>query len=63
LNRLLAFQSSVSFASNICRRATGLAEESRKDRLDEGSEDDLGTISDRKGHPKDQDEFEDVVEC
>jgi len=38
-----------------------LAEEAREDRLNEGSEDDLGTISDWEGHPEDQNELEYIV--
>lgn len=62
LNRLLAFQSGISLASNIGGGATSLAEEARKDRVDDGSEDDLGAIGRGEGHPQDQDELEDVVE-
>jgi hypothetical protein len=62
LNRLLAFESSISLASNVCGGATTLAEEAREDRLNEGSEDDLGTASDWEGHPEDQDKLEYIVE-
>lgn len=30
--------------------------------MDQGVEDDLSTVGDREGHPKDQNELEDVVE-
>jgi len=62
LSPLLAFESSIGFASNICRSAATLAEESREDWLDERPEDDLGPIGHGKSHPQNQDELEHVVE-
>lgn len=61
LSRLLAFESSISLASDIGGSATSVGEEAGKDRLDEGSEDNLSTIGDRKGHPQNQDKLEDIV--
>lgn len=43
-------------------RGAGAGEEAAKDRLDEGVEDNLGTVGLGKGHPEDSDELEDVVE-
>lgn len=62
VNRLLAFESSVRLASNVGSSAAGAAEEAGESWLKDGSEDDLGTVGDREGHPQDQDELEDVVE-
>jgi hypothetical protein len=39
-----------------------LREEARKNRLDEGSEYDLGAVRLRESHPQDKDEFKGVVE-
>jgi len=61
-NRLLAFESGVRLASDICGSATSLAEEAGEDRLQDRPEDDLGTIGHWKGHPQNQDELENVVE-
>ena len=62
LNRLLAFRSGISLASEVGSGGAGLAEESRKDWLDKGSEDDLSAIGHWKSHPKDKDELKGVVE-
>jgi len=61
-NRLLAFESSIRLASDICGGATSLAKEAREDGLEDGSEDDLGAIGHWKRHPQNQDELENVVE-
>ena len=66
LNCLLAFESLVGLVADITRGGGGRAatlEEAGEDWLEDRSEDDLGTVGDGKGHPQDQDELEDVVEC
>jgi len=64
LSRLLAFQSRIGFVADIARGGTLslTLEEAGKQRVEEGSEDNLGAIGDGKGHPQDQNELEDVVE-
>jgi len=62
LNRLLAFRSGISLASEVGSGGAGFVEESRKDWLDEGSEDDLSAIGHRKSHPEDEDKLKGVVE-
>jgi len=61
-NRLLAFESLIGFASDVRGGAASLGEEAGEDRLDERSEDDLGSIGHGEGHPQDQDELEHIVE-
>jgi hypothetical protein len=64
LSRLLAFQSSVGLGADIAggSGSTLTLEKAGKERVEEGSEDNLGAIGDGKGHPENQDELEDVVE-
>jgi hypothetical protein len=59
--RLLAFQSRIGFASQIGRSIASAAEKAGEDRLEEGSEDNLGAVGDGESHPQDQDELEGVV--
>lgn len=61
LRRLLAFQSRIGLASQIGGSFASAAEEAGEDRLEEGSEDKLGTVGHGKSHPQDQDKLEDVV--
>ena len=60
--RLLALGSGVGFGAKITGSGPTLGEEAGKDRLDEGSEDDLGPTCLRESHPQNEDEFESVVE-
>jgi hypothetical protein len=62
MKRLLAFASSISLGPQISSGAASRGEEAGKDRLDEGAEDDLGTVRHGQGHPEDKDELEGVVE-
>lgn len=52
----------VSLRAKVGSGRTALGEEAGEDRLDEGTEDDLGTTGLRKSHPQDEDELEGVVE-
>lgn len=60
---LLAFRSRINLAAEVGGCRSGLREEAGEDWLDERAEDDLGTVGHWEGHPKDEDELEDVVEC
>jgi hypothetical protein len=62
LNRLLAFHSRVGLASEIGGGTFGTGEEAGEQWLEEGAEDDLSAVRHGEGHPKDQDELEDVIE-
>jgi hypothetical protein len=58
----LALGSRVDFRTKVSRGGPALGEEAREDRLDKGSENDLGAARLGKGHPQDKDEFESIVE-
>jgi hypothetical protein len=61
--RLLAFRRGVDLAAEVGSSRAGLREEAGEDWLNERSEDDLGAVGHWEGHPEDQNELEDVVEC
>jgi hypothetical protein len=63
LTPLLAFGSLVSLAAEIGSGCAGLGEEAREDRLEDRSENDLGTTGGGKSHPEHKNELEGVVEC
>ena len=62
-NPLLTLHGRIGLATEVCSCGSGLREKAGEDWLDEASEDDLGAVGHWEGHPKDEDELEDVVEC
>lgn len=54
---------SIGLSAEVGSSCTSAREESSKDWLNDGSEDDLSAIGDWKSHPEDQNELEDIVEC
>ena len=63
LLRLGSKVGSVGLRTEVPRGGSRLGEESGKDWMDEGTEQDLSTSSLGKRHPEDKDEFEGVIEC
>jgi len=60
---LLILGGGVSLRSEVSGGAARLRKESGEDWLNDGSENDLSAVGHGQRHPKDKDEFEDIVEC
>lgn len=60
---LLILGGGVSLRSEVSGGAAGLRKESGEDWLNDRSENDLSAVGHGQSHPKDEDEFEDIVEC
>ena len=60
---LLVLSRGISLCSEVSRGGARGGEESGKDRLNNGSENDLSAAGHRESHPEYKDELEDIVEC